>query len=420
MIGRSDRKTLFYYLLRLSFLLNLISMGCVFPALSPVSSKAETVQNLSLSYLLDRSALPWLTYNDVTLKIFIGPAQSVSASADGKTIPVLYNSQSGYALVTTSGLHLKIDVIAGTNSANLGSFTKTALKGDHLWAWSHGFDDNVNFKTYGIPAFEKLGYRATVYLIGHEIDATRNESWIIDKPDIMALVNKGWGIGNHSWSHDTVAGLGGSGAAKKDVVRLATYLRQVVDEAGRKDYRLMSFAAPNFDADYQGLINDLRDTKTTEILFNESGNDSLLRVDVGATDINYPIFTPKGSLGRDWRIETYGSNDPDDVNFRKDVAAIIAKADGEHHFWLNTLSHAVDQNYDPKLNVFGFLTWVDKHYGTNGNKSVWIAPSDEIYSYMLVRDGIKIIYNGQSSYSPKYLYLPAIQAGSVLTGFSTR
>ncbi len=96
-------------------------------------------------------------------------------------------------VVTTSSSAVDVVVSGGTNNAQAGSFTKTALKDVRQWAWSHSFDDNVNFKERGIPAFEQCGWRGTVYLIGNEIDATRNENWIIDRPDIITLVKKAGG-----------------------------------------------------------------------------------------------------------------------------------------------------------------------------------------------------------------------------------
>lgn len=348
--------------------------------------------SVSLHYTINRSNVPFLTYNDVTLKIYVGKPGEVSAQAAGQKIPIHYDASTGYALVTTSANSLDILLSGGDiSSSQIGSFTKTALKDDKQWAWSHSFDDNVFFEKYGIPAFEAYGWRGTVYLIGNVIDDTRNESWIIDKPDIQSLVKKGWGIGNHSWSHSYVSTLGGENAAKQDVIKLADYLRKAIDEVGMTNYRLMSFAAPNFDGDYEQIIMNLRDTGTTQLMFDESGDKAIQQVDINGSEGFYPMFDPNHSFGRDWRVEEYGNNGSNDQSFRQDVSTMISRLDASHHYWLNTFSHQVDNDY-PNKSVFGFLNWVYNNYGPGGNNTVWVAPSEEIYSYLLVRDRVVISY----------------------------
>ena len=98
-----------------------------------------------LRYTLDRSQVPALTYNALTLKIYIGGPGPVQVTADGKGIPSTYNAQTGYLTVTTTGKLLDVVVSSGTPSAQTGTFTKAALKDDLSWAWSHSFDDNTGF-----------------------------------------------------------------------------------------------------------------------------------------------------------------------------------------------------------------------------------------------------------------------------------
>ncbi len=331
----------------------LLAAACS-PLMIPVTGPVA-LQDYTLQYHLDRSAVPQLTYNDLTLKIYVGQAQFVSASVDGKNLPVQYDRASGEIIVTTSGTDLELSIIQAEPSDRLGTYSKAVLKDDKLWAWSHSFDDNVNFKQYGIPAFEKYGWRATVYLIGNEIDNTRNENWIVDKPDIMNLVKKGWGIGNHSWSHQNVDSLGGAGAAQNDVARLASYLRQAVDQAGRPDYRLIAFAAPNFDTNYLPVILGMRDSHTTELMFDKSGDGGIMRVDPGINDDAFHTFDPNQAVGRDWRIDSYGSGDSNDQAFRQDLSKMIASLGPDRHYWLNTFAHGVRRQL-PEQKHFCVLT----------------------------------------------------------------
>ena len=83
---------------------------------------------------------------------------------------------------------------------------------------------------------------------------------------------------------------------------------------------------------------------------------------------------------------------------------MISKLDASHHYWLNTFTHGVDSQNSDK-SIFGFLDWVDLHYGAQGDGSVWVAPSEEIESYLLVRDGIKITFDQLAENHQSYLPL---------------
>jgi peptidoglycan/xylan/chitin deacetylase (PgdA/CDA1 family) len=331
-----------------------------------------------LRYAISRPATPALYHRDLTLKVVVGTATQVTVTVDGTPVPALLDG-TGRVIFTASGSSVEVcPTGANPSVAGYGDVTKAVLKHDKKWAWSHGFDDNVNFRVHGIPAFQEKGWRATVFLIGNVVDSTRNESWIVDRPAILDLVRAGWGIGNHSWSHDTVAGIGGATAARNDIARCRDRLRAIVDEVNPA-YRLISFAAPVFDSAYQPVINAIRDGEPAlEIQFNESGNDFMPQVDPGA-------FNRKATLGRDPGIEGFGTGSATYDN-KPTVDRIHGLADSTHHYWYNTLSHGVDSQY-PGQGVYRFISYLHANYGPGGADEVWVAPSDEVYSYLVTRDG---------------------------------
>ncbi len=392
--------------------------GSIFPQPVQAAAFGQTAStDYTLTYTLDRSTVPALTYNDLTLKINVGDAQSVTASAEtGKTALVSFKPATGFALVTTNGSTLQVHVNHATSSAQIGAFTKTTLKDDYQWAWSHSFDDNIYFKQYGIPLFEQYGYRGSLYLIGDKLNTTHGEMWNFDESDVQTMVKKGWGIGNHTMEHFTVYGssysYGSPAAAQTGIETNAALLRQLVDQAGRTDYRLIAFAAPMFDANYHPIITSMRAAHDTELLFDESGSSGFMQVDANAPaqnplGINNASFTAldsTGLVGRDWRIESYGKpNNADDQSFRADFATMIANLNADTHYWLNTFTHNVDSQYGTNETIFGFLPWVYNTYGPAGNHSVWIAPSDEIYSYIQVRNAVNIQLAVASTPSSKAL-----------------
>jgi len=357
----------------------------------------EVPPSFTIHYTLDRPSRPQLTYQDVSLSLFVGDATSVSAWADGEEIPVAYDPQTGLALVTTAKSKLDVAVQGGIPTPETGHFSLAALKDNRQWAWSHSFDDNVFIEQRGVPAFDNYGWRATVYLIGSKLDDTREEDWILDRPDIVALLGKGWGIGNHSWSHANVADFDNTDSARQNVIRMAGYIRQIADEAGYPGYYPIGFAAPNFDNQYHPIILELRDQQAAGLLFNESGDIAILRVDPEAAaglddeDDPFAAFNPDAPVGRDWRIEQYGTGNEYDQSFQADIALMLSLLDSNRHYWLNTFTHGVDDRPEDQI-IFGFIDWLYHTHGPGGSDSVWVAPSEEIYSYLLLRDRAEITF----------------------------
>jgi peptidoglycan/xylan/chitin deacetylase (PgdA/CDA1 family) len=347
--------------------------GVAAVVVAPACTGANT-----LRYAITRPATPVLTYRDLTLKVNVGGASGASVTVDGLPVASVIDA-SGAVRFTTAGDSVSICLTGGNAAAaGYGSVTKAVLKNDKKWAWSHGFDDNVNFKIHALDALRSRGWAGTVFVIGNAVMLGRNENWVIDDADIRTLASQGWGIGNHTWSHQTVAGAGGASAVKADILKDYDLLRSIVDGA-RPGYRMIAFAAPMFDSDYQAVIDDIRKNDPAhQIQFNESGNDYMPQIDPGQ-------FDPTATLGRDMGIEGAGSGNASYDNIPI-VNQIHAQADATHHYWYNTLIHGCDSQY-PNTGFFYFVQYVYSNYGPGGTDEVWVAPSDQVYSYLVTRDG---------------------------------
>jgi hypothetical protein len=262
---------------------------------------------------------------------------------------------------------------------NLGDHTIATLFDNKKWAWSHGFDDNVNLLP-AIQAFQKYGYTATLYLIANIVDDTRQEDWIVDAPLAHDLMTQGWSMGNHTLDHACFAG-----GDAQTVLDGQTRLNEIIANSPLPYYQIISFAAPCFDADYNPTFFQIRDSGQTSLQFIESGDNHLHVIDPTQNDpislgerTLYP-FTPQSIIGRDTRIETDGE-------------AVLAEfdwiannvSDGQH-IWYNTLAHG-----EHEATIEELLAYIDKTYGFNGTNDVWIAPSDRIYSYLIVRNSVEV------------------------------
>ncbi len=326
-------------------------------------------------YHIDRSQLPALPIAGITLKIQVGNNQAIHfATKKGESLP--FELDEGIAIVTVESDELRLTIREEIPTVDLGSFEIAPLLGDKKWAWSHSFDDNVGLAA-AIEAFERRNWQGTLYLIGSLVEDDREQDWIIDAPGIHALLAKGWSIGSHSWEHECW-----SGNHYETILLGHNRLLEVIAASPKPDYPLTAFAAPCFDADYHPHILRMRDEREISVLFNESGDDSLMRIDLGEDCQSEGVIEA-------WKVAEFNFDMPigRDSRFGGDTNAILREMDwlseqaGDcRHFWYNTLTHG-----DSEAAVEMVLEYAYNQFGPNGSDELWVAPADHIYSYLLTR-----------------------------------
>jgi peptidoglycan/xylan/chitin deacetylase (PgdA/CDA1 family) len=336
-----------------------------------------------LRYTIDRSRVPELYYNDISLRIFVGQPRHITVSAGGLPLDFTYDATGGEIVVTSDAAEVEVVISQPSTLDGLGAFVVTPLKYDRRWAWSHSLDDNVGFKP-SIELLNERGWRGTLYLIGREISDRRQQDWIVDAPDISRLLAAGWSVGNHTWDHQCVPeSLTDESAIETTIIRGQERLEAIVAQSAVPDYHVIAFASPCFRSEYRPALTSLFAANESALLFEESGNDYLLQVDSGATgyttteQVALP-FSFAAPLGRDSRL----------AQGPEGVAGVLATFDWmasqsapDRHFWHNTFDHAGGEQ--ALARVAGYLY---RRYGPGGSNEVWVAPADEIYSYLLVRD----------------------------------
>ncbi len=158
--------------------------------------------SIELYYDIDRSAVPDLTYNELTLKIDAGNMTSAHVSTlNGTEIPHIYDATSGEVIFTTDVEQVKVVLNGVTDPNSVGQVSKAALKEDKKWAWSVGLDDNT-FLQESMDLMNAKGWAGTLFMIAEDIDDMRDEDWITDVPGLHNAINNGWAVGNHTESHE--------------------------------------------------------------------------------------------------------------------------------------------------------------------------------------------------------------------------
>jgi hypothetical protein len=362
---------------------NMVPAGAAAAPASPTEPAAGSrAASLAFAYAIDRSALPPLPYQELTLLVQVGRVDALDVRGDGAALDYDYDPESGIARITTSARQLDL-ALHNPQGNNSGDIRIAPLKDDYQWAWSHGFDDNVNLRP-AIDLFRQRGWRATLFLIAREIDDERNEEWIADAPFLLELLDDGWSLGNHTWDHSCAED--SSGAAT--VTRAQERLEGLVARSGRPDYPLIAFAAPCFSPAYDEILVALQAAGDTSLLFNESGNNYYIAITPGAGEEadgarQIVPFAPELTIGRSPAIELGVEEAMQEFEW------VAAQAAAGRPLWVNTFSHGGKEE-----TIAAALDFLYSRYGPGGSGTLWVAPSDEIYSYLLLRDSVTITRRG--------------------------
>lgn len=343
-------------------------------ALPLVRTPSKPVE-YTYSFTIDRSAVPALYYDELSYVVDLGAASAVSATVGGAAVPGRYDSRSGTFVFTTDRAGAAVIRYTSQNRPDV-TVQKASLKDNKAWAWSHGMDDNTMLQAQ-IAAISARGWRASLMLIGKDIDDRRDEDWILDKPALRRLLAQGWSLANHSWDHNCSPG--SAAAMNATIVSGQNKLLEIVATSSVPDYKVITFAAPCFIADYDPYVEAMRRSGATTLLFNESQGNPLMNVD-GADysqgDLTASAMSSQvAKIGRGTVIESSPS---------AAIAALdwmAANKSATRHFWYNTLTHGSQEQ-----NLLRVLSHAYGAYGPGGTNELWMAPSDEIYSYLVVRD----------------------------------
>jgi hypothetical protein len=340
--------------------------------------------DVELIYEIDRSRLPALSYWALTLRVYVGEVDAVAVAAAGETAH-WYDADSGWVTVTTEADEVALVLTGTTETEGLGQVEKAALKDGKAWAWSHSMDDNGNLHA-AIDMMRQYGWRGTLYLISDWIAPDDTGGYLLNEDDLRLTLEEGWALGNHTRDHQCDP----AKIDRRTVTDGEARLRAIVDSSDRPDYRLISFASPCMEWSYDPLLREMMAEGLTEALFNEAdkrddGYQNQYRIVVDAEgdveeDWRTVRFDPALPVGRNFDFES-GEEGKGPEMVKRDLDEIAALAKTGVHFWYNTASHG---NGEERLLEVG--NHIYTNYGPGGTDEVWVAPAEEIYSYLLVRE----------------------------------
>ncbi len=317
-----------------------------------------------LFYRVERHGLPAsVVMKDLTISVHVGEVQGVAVLADGTPIESWYDPQTERVTFTTDGQDLAI-VLDDLSSAytDIGEATLARLKYDKKWALSVNLDDGyVSQYTNGFRFLDRYGYRGSIGLVGSFLDW--NDPEYINAEQMKELLEKGWEIANHSYSHRAVSYYEAMGMTGEQIMRAEILqCNEALDRAVR-DYRPYSFFVPFGDAAYFPLVRDYN-----EVLlgFNAMGHSGYDLHDLDDLQ-EAAIF----EFGR--------KHIPRDGSRFDDIHAYVTNNPSKR-YWLRTLDHSVDDYASDTEMAIDYLYY---HYGAGGTDEVWVDSVAAVHQYIL-------------------------------------
>ena len=320
-------------------------------------------------YSLDRQVPEWVTFREVTLRINVGPAETVRVWADGSQVPVRYDRQQGLAWVTTASSELVLAAQGpGVTPSNVGAWRLTTLKDDKLWAYSLTFDDGaLSVLDLALPELERYGYRAGVAVIGQWLDREDAHYYnYCDRDDLLSLLDSGWSIFNHSYSHFDSPG---------DITYEDAWRAQEAIRTKLNGYRATVFTVPYTNHLWRPIID--ANSEALGLYLMQLFSDSGARL----TLVDAPVTVGSGS----YHLTRDGINDWIEGQYNYFDAAHGAAIDSSPaHAWVSLHGHSVRYDLD-WCAVADSTSYLYHKYGAGGTDEVWVAPADEVYQYLVVR-----------------------------------
>ncbi|RZJ48425.1 MAG: hypothetical protein EOO44_21115, partial [Flavobacterium sp.] len=214
--------------------------------------------------------------------------------------------------------------------------------------------------------------------------------------EVKEMYNAGWDILNHGFHHATKHG--------------TNYLAEVTENSNsikqNLDFTMSHFVVPGGEGDEKYYLEYEK-----EALNN--GHFS-----VASYYGKGPVYKVNSKMDLDKIISarTFVQSSKDTTNFKtmdrylKTIDSIVKQKD---HVWFNEFTHGTGNGNLWSLSMRFpdfkyYMTAIADKYGVKGDDSIWMAPWQEVYEYIWLRDRIKVSYEQNNNEGVVSIELPEI------------
>jgi hypothetical protein len=287
-----------------------------------------------------------------------------------------------------------------TTSTNASLVSKATFKYNKDFAYSFTFDDaTVDAFTCAYPIFNggkvtnintnydglfytdgcgnNIPFRAgiawnTASIYGEDVH-TGNIKSALTWGQLDTLIDSGWDVFNHSYSHKS---RWFNTLSRTDYINEIQQNIAAVKQKTKRKLELNTFVVPSGDDIYQDIALEMGQ----KIVFDQQGDIK----GIGGLTITDNMSLDKIKLHRQLVEENFFTS----YRFEN----LIKLSQNGNHIWYNEFTHRID--YFQGENAFNFYTFnsymknIAESHGKNGTDRVWFAPLQEVYEYLLTRQNI--------------------------------
>ncbi len=322
-----------------------------------------------------------INHHELTLAVNVGTCSSCLAWVDASPVTAQYKVASGECVFTVpeTGVNITVTAVNHTTGGN-GACRKARVKFDRDWAYSFTWDDSRDsVLPTAKPIFDTYGFKAGMALNSGLMGTPSYMTWT----DLDQLYAAGWGIQNHSQDHLDITA--GNAASQIGATRSAI-------EARYPGYYNAYFIYPYNNIQAWATVKALGYIHAAEAETGEnyidtwpvSSNPAASNTGFGAADTDAPWLLRRHQAYRDTPVGTWN-------------AWLDSAANDARPRWLIAFSHQCLVSpgfYDcTPAQLNSHLSYLYNTYGPGGDNSVWMAPSDEVYNYLQVREACTCTLN---------------------------
>lgn len=197
------------------------------------------------------------------------------------------------------------------------------------------------------------------------ISSTNYINW----PELQLMLNAGWNVLNHSYQHE-------SGTGTNYTYQVQQNTNAIFSKTGVKTTQ---FVIPSGDANYipVAFANGMYGVYANNSSFLGWPNGLLINNAIPAT--NFSLFK------RQLYSEIYNPS-----NITQHIDNVAALATNGNKYWYNDFTHRVQPIPTTGSLAYStfeyYMNYVASTYGKNGSDRVWMAPLQDVYEYLRVRD----------------------------------
>ena len=241
--------------------------------------------------------------------------------------------------------------------------------------YTDGCGHNINFKA-GLALYSLNNLGGDVHI---------NTPSYLTWTEITELCDFGWDVFNHGFRAGISTGSSYS-----------TYYGEVTGNTAyialNTGYVPIHMAVPNGDEGYNiPALNagelSLFQQLTEFVLSASTKHVSNTGVDVSNIDFYQYCMYKKFWY---WISGSTGAN----TGITSDIISIANKSTGSTNYWWQDFTHnitASNGSLDPETFNY-YMNYIENNYGKNGNDKVWMAPYQEVYEYIYIRDNTNVSY----------------------------